>query len=156
MVKQSTGRRVTGILQRVKPGTLAQVRTLIQLTPGHGGINTAYIERLNAPFRSRLAPWVRRTRQRVRPATTLHDGVYLVGTVYNFCTYQHSLRVELLLPHNQRRWLQRTPANAAGIADHRWTVSELLWFKVPQSPVLPKRRGRPAKAWLALKKRWLG
>ena len=156
MVKQYTGHRVTGILQRVVQGTAAQVQTLIQLTQGHGGINTAYIERLNATFRARLAPLVRRTRARVRQVATLHDGVYLVGTVYNFCTYHHSLRVEFLLLHNQRRWLQRTPANAAGITDHRWTVHELLWFKVPKPPVLPKRRGRPSKAWLALKKRWLG
>ncbi len=156
MVKPHAGRRVTGVLQRVVQGTAAQVRALIQLSQGHGSINTAYIERLNATFRSRLAPLVRRTRGRVRQATTLVDGVYLVGTVYNFCTYHHSLRVELLLPQHQRRWLQRTPANAAGIADHRWTVAELLWFKVPKPPVLPKRRGRPTKAWLALKKRWLG
>jgi hypothetical protein len=29
------------------------------------------------------------------------------------------------------KWLERTPAMAADITDHYWTVSELLWFKVP-------------------------
>jgi transposase-like protein len=156
VVKQYTGRRVTGVVHRICQGTAHTVQTLIQRTQGAGGINTAYIERLNATFRARLAPLVRRTRARVRQTTTLHAGVYLVGTVYNFCTYHHSLRIELLLPHHQRRWLRRTPAIAAGITDHQWSVLELLCFKVPQPPVLPKRRGRPSQAFLALKKQWLG
>ena len=156
VIKRYQGRRVTGVLQRIYQGTTAQVQALIRATQGHGGINTAYIERLNATFRARWAPLVRRTRAGVRQRATLHYGVYLVGTLYNFCTYHHSLRVELLLPHNQRRWLRRTPAIAAGITDHLWSVEELLGFKVPKPPVLPKRRGRPSKAFLALKKQWLG
>ena len=156
VVKQYTGRRVTGVVQRICQGAAPMVQTLIQRSQGAGGINTAYIERLNATFRARLAPLVRRTRARVRQAATLHAGVYVVGTVYNFCTYHHSLRIELLLPHQQRRWLRRTPAIAAGITDHLWSVRELLCFKVPHPPVLPKRRGRPSNAFLALKKQWLG
>lgn len=156
VVKQYTGRRVTGVVHRIRQGAARTVQTLIRRTQGTGGINTAYIERLNATFRARLAPLVRRTRARVRQTATLHAGVYLVGTVYNFCTYTHSLRIELVLPHQQRRWLRRTPAIAAGITDHKWSLAELLGFKVPQPPVLPKRRGRPAKAFLALKKQWLG
>jgi hypothetical protein len=156
VVKQYTGRRVTGVVHRIRQGTAHTVQTLIQRTQGAGSINTAYIERLNATFRARLAPLVRRTRARVRQTGTLHTGVYLVGTVYNFCTYHHSLRIELVLPHHQRRWLRCTPAIAAGITDHQWSVAELLDFKVPQPPMLPKRRGRPSKAFLARKKQWLG
>ncbi len=156
VVKQYTGRRVTGVVHRIRQGAARTVQTLIQRTQGAGSINTAYIERLNATFRARLAPLVRRTRARVRQTGTLHTGVYLVGTVYNFCTYHHSLRIELVLPHHQRRWLRCTPAIAARITDHQWSVAELLGFKVPQPPLLPKRRGRPSKAFLALKKQWLG
>ena len=132
------------------------VDRLIRTTQSAGRINTAYIERLNATFRTRLTPLVRRTRARVRSTATLHTGVYLVGTVYNFCAYHQSLRFEFALLRHQRRWLRRTPAIAAGITDHRWSVQELLSYQVPLPPVLPKRRGRPAKAFLALKKHWLG
>lgn len=156
VIKQYQGRRVVGVVQRIYQGGVAPVQALIRATQGHGDINTAYIERLNATFRARWAPLVRRTRAGVRHPDTLQSGVYLVGTLYNFCTYHHSLRVELWLPHNQRRWLRRTPAIAAGITDHWWSVEELLWFKVPQPPVLPKHRGRPSIAFLALKKQWLG
>ena len=156
VIKQYSGKRVTGVVRRICQGPAAQIQTLIRASQGHGGINTAFIERLNATFRARLAPLVRRSRALVRQLPTLHAGVYLVGTVYNFCTYHDSLRVELLLPHQRRRWLKRTPAIAAGITDHQWSVEELLWFKVPKPPSLPKRRGRPSAAFLELKKQWLG
>jgi len=38
-----------------------------------------------------------------------------------------------------------TPAQAAGLTDHRWTVHELLTFAVPLPSVT--RRGRPPN-WL--------
>jgi transposase-like protein len=154
VVKRYAGRRVCGIEQRIVQGPLAQIRALIHRSQGRGTINTAYIERLNATFRARIAALVRRGRALGRQLPTLHASVYLMGTVYNFCTYHHSLRIELTLPHHQRRWLRRTPAIAAGITDHLWTVKELLWYKVPKPPDLPKRRGRPSKAWLALREQW--
>lgn len=156
VVKRYQGHRVTGVLRRIVQGTAASVQALIQRTQGHGGINTAYIERLNATFRARWAPLVRRTRATAQSLAPLQAGVYLVGTVYNFCTYHHSLRVKLWLPHERYHWIPRTPAIAAGITDHLWTIEELLHFKVPVPPQLPKRRGRPSKAFLARKKRWLG
>jgi len=56
-------------------------------------INTAYIERLQATFRSRLAPLARRTRAAARQKATLEAGMWLVGTVYNFCRTHRSLRL---------------------------------------------------------------
>lgn len=155
VVKQYRGRRVVGVVQRICQGSVAQLQALIRASQGHGGINTAFIERLNATFRARLAPLARRSRALVRQQPTLHAAVYLVGTVYNFCTYHDSLRVEFLLPHQRRHWFRRTPAIAAGITDHRWSVRELLCYKVPQPPIFPKRPGRPSSAFLALKKQWL-
>lgn len=156
VVKQYAGRRVVGVVKRICQGTARQIAALIRMSQGHGGINTAYIERLNATFRARLATLIRRGRGLVQQLPTLHAGVYLVGTVYNFCTYHKSLRVELRLPYGRRRWLKRTPAIAAGITDHLWSVDELLHYKVPKPPILPKRRGRPSQAFLELQKQWLG
>jgi len=155
VIKQYQGRWVTGVVQRICQGAPAQVQALIRASQGSGNINTAFIERLNATFRARLAPLVRRSRASVRQLPTLHAGVYLVGTVYNFCTYHESLRVELLLPHQRHHWIPRTPAIAAGITDHRWSVHELLGYKVPLPPLLPKHRGRPSLAFLKLKNQWL-
>lgn len=155
VVKQYAQKRVVSVVRRVVQGTQAQVEALLLQTQGGGLINTAYIERLNATFRSRLTALVRRGRALVRQVTTLQHAMYLVGTVYNFCTYHQSLRVPLYLTHQRRRWLRRTPAIAAGITDHRWTVQELLSFRVPPprwDP--PRRRGRPSNVIKTLIAQW--
>ena len=155
VVKQYAQKRVVSVVRRVVQGTQAQVEALLRQTQGGGLINTAYVERLNATFRARLTTLVRRGRALVRQVTTLHHAMYLVGTVYNFCTYHQSLRVPLYLTHQRSRCLRRTPAIAAGITDHRWTVQELLSFRVPPprwEP--PRRRGRPSNVIKTLIAQW--
>jgi transposase-like protein/IS1 family transposase len=153
MVKQYARKRVVAVTRRIALGTVAQVESLLQRTQTTRWINTAYIERLNATFRARLATLVRRGRSLARQATTLQQGMYLIGTVYNFCTYHQSLRIPS--PQTGLRWSQRTPAMAAGITDHCWTVCELLSFRVPPSPWMPpRRRGRPSNATKQLVTRW--
>ncbi|HHH42394.1 MAG TPA: IS1 family transposase [Chloroflexi bacterium] len=155
VVKRYARKRVVGVIRRILQGSSQQVQALLERTQGGGQINVAYIERLNATFRSRIAALVRRGRALVRQVDTLHQAMYLMGTVYNFCTYHKSLRVPIYLPGNRRRWVQRTPAIAAGITDHRWTVEELLSFRVPLPPWRPpKRRGRPSKHVRALVAQW--
>jgi transposase-like protein len=155
VLKQYAGKRMVGVTRRIVQGTQVQIERLLHQTQGGGSINTAYIERLNATFRSRLAPLVRRGRALARQMPTLHHGMYLVGTVYNFCTYHDSLRLPLYLSPSRRRWLRRTPAIAAGITDHLWSVEELLSFHVPPPPWQPpKRPGRPSNATKALVAQW--
>lgn len=52
-------------------------------------------------------------RQLVQQQASLQAGMFLVGTVYNFCTDHHSLRIRLWMTERQYRWVQRTPAMAA-------------------------------------------
>ncbi len=119
------GKRVgLEVSRRLAQGTQEQLAALIERTQGWGVLNTAYIERLNATFRARLACLGRRTHNLTRKVEALHCGMYLVGTLYNFCTYHTSLLSE--------QGVRRTPAMAAGITDHRWSLWELLWHRVPQ------------------------
>ena len=153
VVKQYSGRHVVGIERRLVHGAADQVRALIQRTQGGGDINTAYIERLNATFRARLVNLVRRGRALARRSATVYQAAYLMGAVYNFCTDHASLRIPGIL--GGHKWLPRTPAMAAGITDHRWTVHELLSYQVPLPPWLPpKRRGRKSAAVKTLVARW--
>src|SRR3989440_430446 len=145
VVKRYERRRVVATERRIIDGTPARVETLRRRSQGDGVINTAYIERLNATFRACLAPLARRCRALARHTLTLHEGMFLVGTVYNFCTPHTSLS------HTQ----QTTPTMAAGITDHCWTMHELLSFHVPLPRwVPPKQRGRPSRAFQRLIKRW--
>jgi transposase-like protein len=149
VIKQYARRRVVGIERHCVQGSDSLVRCLLTASQGGGVLNTAYIERLNGTFRSCLACLVRRGRSLARTTETLEAGMYLVGCVYNFCTWHESLRLPLYVSkarREHRRWVPRTPAMAQGLTDHRWTVLELLSFKVPPPPyVPPKRRGRPPK-----------
>jgi len=155
VVKQYAHKRVVAVVRRIVQGAQMQVHALLQAIQVGGSINTAYIERLNATFRSRITALIRCGLALARQTTTLHDAMYLVGTLYNFCAYHKSLRVPLYLPDNRRRWLRRTPAIAAGITDHLWTVQELLSFRVPPLPWKPpKRRGRPSNALKSLVAQW--
>jgi hypothetical protein len=154
VVKQRQAGRWT-IERRIVQGTQAMLARLVEVSQGGGGINTAYIERLNATFRQRLASLARRTRALVRQPQTLQLGVYVLGCMYNLCTYHDSLRQPFYLAKGGQRWLRRTPAIAAGLTDHRWTVEELFNFRAPPAPwTPPKRRGPKSKETLALMKRW--
>lgn len=147
VVKQYAGRAVTGTLHRLVHGSVQVFLTLLWSTPGCQVLNTAYIERLNGTFRSRLAVLGRRTRCSARRATTVARGMYLVGTVYNYCSTHASLTM--------KDGRVQTPAMAARLTDHVWTVSELLHYRVPLprwEP--PRRRGRRSRELQALIDRW--
>jgi transposase-like protein len=134
------------IVQVVKRRTASGLSIERRIVQGDGQINTAFIERLNATFRQGLACLGRRSRSLARQTRTLQAGMFLVACVYNFCHPHASLRLPLWISERRCHWVQRTPAMAAGLTDHRWSVLELLTFKVPPPPfVPPKRRGRPPK-----------
>lgn len=150
VVKRYARRRVVEVVRSIVRGTEDAVQKRLIGTQRHASavINTAYIERLNATFRARLAPLARRTRSAVRRQRTLEAGMWLVGTCYNFSWPHRSLRKERGVSDPRGgRWVERTPAQAARLTDHRWTLHELLCFAVPPAKI-PKWRGRRPK-WLA-------
>ena len=148
VVKRYAQRRVVDVERRLVDGTPARVETLRRRAQGDGVINTASIERLNATFRERLASLTRRGRALARCTLTLQHGMYLIGTVYNFCTPHTSL---------VHAGGKTTPAMAAGITEHCWSVQDLLSYHVPPPRwTPPKHRGRPSHAMKRLMVRWCG
>lgn len=102
----------------VLSGSCSTIRYLLNVTQGLGTtINTAYIERLNATFRAHLASFARRTRCPARHLQTVGERVFLVGCLYNFCWLHASLD-------------RKTPAMAAHLTDHRWSLDEFLWSRL--------------------------
>jgi transposase-like protein len=129
-VVKARGNRPGNIDKVVTIGRLSQVYDLLERSMGGMRINSSFIERFNGTVRQRLACLVRRTRASARQQTTLHDGMFLMGCVYNFCTYHRSLAQPIHLSPRRVHWVKKTPAMAAGLATHRWTVEQLLRFKV--------------------------
>jgi hypothetical protein len=146
VVKRYQRRRVVAVVRRLGQGSEQALRRLLRQTQGGGVLNVAYSERLHATFRTRPTPLVRRTRALLRRPLRLHAAMYLVGTVYNFGTVHSSLTQD---------GIRRTPAMAAGITDHCWSMAELLWYPIPPPPWRPpKRPGRPSKAMQRLVAQW--
>jgi len=146
VIKQYVKRRVVSVRRRIVQGSSAVIGQVLAATRSGNDINTAYIERLNATFRSAWACLVRRGRAIAHTERLLSAGMWLVGVSYNFCWYHDSLR-ERAAVGAPLKWDERTPAMAAGLIDHQWTMHELLAYQVPPPPwVPPKRRGRPPKA----------
>ena len=148
VIKRYSGRRVVDVTRRVARGSAEAIAAVLARTGTGTGINTAYIERLNATFRGRWTPLVRRGRALVGERC-VEAGMWLVGCAYNFCWEHDSLRVRAPAGPG-RRWQGRTPAMAAGLTDHRWELREVLAKRLPperwKAPRRkPRRRQHTAK-----------
>lgn len=140
VIKRAQKKRVVEVTRTMSYGSQEEAERLLQHSVGGSVLNTAFIERLNATMRQRLATLTRKGRQSARRLRPLETGMYLLGTTYNFCWGHH----ELSKPTHEGRVV--TPAMAAGLTNHMWSVSELLHYKVAPPPwVEPKRRGRRKK-----------
>jgi hypothetical protein len=146
VVKCSGPRRGVDVDRRRVEGTPARIETRRRRSPGHGVLHTAASARRNATVRARVAMLTRRGRAWARCPWTRHHGRSLGGTVDNVCP-----------PHARlgQAGEATTPAMAAALTEHGWTVQEMLACPVPplHGPP-PKRRGRPARALHLLVERW--
>lgn len=137
VIKQTENKHVVEITRKMAHGLLAQAEQLTKLSQGGRVLNTAFIERLNATFRERLASLTRQSRHAARRLRALETGMYLIGCSYNFCC------VHQQLSKPSHRGSPCTPAMAAGLSDHVWSICELLSYRIPPDPwVAPKRPHR--------------
>jgi len=74
---------------------------------------------------------VRRTLSFSKELEMLEASCAWEDWIYNLTRAVKSLRVEV--NDGQRRWKPRSPAMAAGLTDHIWTVKELLTTVVAPS-----------------------
>ena len=116
VVKQRVGQRLVSISRRVAHGSLETAEAIMQATQVElGRINTAYIERLNATLRTWMPALVRRTRTPSGDRARLEAALFWTGCVYNFC-HGHAT-------------LAGTPAMAADLTDHVWSIDELIRYR---------------------------
>src|SRR5205085_257583 len=142
VIKQTVNKHLTGVLRQMSHGSWEQAMPLLQRSGGGHMLNPSYIERFNGTVRERLATLTRKCRHAAQRLQALETGMYLIGSVYNFCCFHHELST-WAAGEAQRR-LRQTPAMASGLTDHLWSLSELFWYKTAPAPwVKPKQRGRP-------------
>lgn len=121
--------RVIKVDLRVVFGTQAEVAAAIEASAVSKTINTAFVERHNGTDRNRNARKVRKSCCFSKDWDVRNAMTYFTMYSYNFCWPVRTLRVQ----HKNDRWLSRTPAMVAGLADHVWSLSEWLTFPALQS-----------------------
>jgi hypothetical protein len=140
VVKSYRRRRIVGVTHRVVFGT----RLAIEQVLARCGwtINTAFVERLNLDIRQRVAAIGRRVNTLCQGETGLRDQLALFQVYHNFVLPHASLRQLLPTPavtHGwgaAKVWRPYTPAMAAGLTDHVWSLKEVLLYRVPPWPQL--------------------
>jgi IS1 family transposase len=140
VVKSYRRRRLVGVTHRVVFGTQLAIEQV--LAACGWTINTAFVERLNLDIRQCVAAIGRRVNTLCQGETGLRDQLALFQVYHNFVLPHASLRQPLRVPEatNGRRsakvWRPCTPAMAAGVTDHVWSLTEVLLFRVPPWPQL--------------------
>jgi len=140
VVKTVRRRRLVDVTHRVVFGTLAAVEQV--LAPLGWQINTAFVERINLSIRQHVAAVGRRVSTLCKGEDGLRQQVALYHVYYNFCLPHASLRLPLPQPErtngggSAKQGRPCTPAMAAGLTDHVWTLREVLLFRVPPWPQL--------------------
>jgi IS1 family transposase len=138
VIKTYHRRRLVRMRSRVVFGTLAQVTQVLAAQGGR--INTAFIERVNLSIRQHVAAVGRRVLTLCKHEAGLRQQLAVYQVYHNFCLSHVSLRVPLPQPEptngtgSAKRWRPCTPAMAAGLTDHVWTLGEVLLFRAPPWP----------------------
>jgi IS1 family transposase len=138
VVKTVRRRRLVAVTHRVVFGTLEAVNQV--LAPLGWQINTAFVERINLTIRQHVAAVGRRVSTLCKGEDGVRQQLALYHAYYNFCLPHASLRQPLPQPlpthgtGSATQWRPCTPAMAAGLTDHVWSLREVLLFRVPPWP----------------------
>jgi IS1 family transposase len=138
VVKKMRRRRIVEVKHLVVLGTQVAVEQVLR-TCGWL-INTSFVERLNLSLRQRVAAIRRRSSTSCKGEAGLAHQLALFHVYYNFVLPHASLRQALAEPipthgsGSAKVWRPRTPAMAAGLTDHIWSLKEVLFYRVPPWP----------------------
>ena len=103
-------------------------------------VNTVFVERHNGSDRNRNRRKVRKTCCYSKDWKVHEAMTYFTMCSYNFCWPVRTLRVKVA----KNKYEQRTPAMAAGLTDHIWTIKE--WATYPAiSPIGDPKCGSRAR-----------
>ena len=109
-------RRVTGVYKQSRYGRVPLYR-----------ITTVYIERHNLTLRQENRRLTRITLGFSKKADGLWNQLFLHQGYFNFVRPHRGLKLAVPAPSpNQQKWICRTPALAAGLTDHVWSLREFM------------------------------
>jgi IS1 family transposase len=134
--KQKEGGRVVEVTQRLVLGSEERLERTLEESERSGTVNTSFVERYHGTQRQFNARKKRKAYTFSKEVSFHEAATWLVVLWYNFGWCVRTLREKV--QEDPPRYHQRTPAMAAGLADHAWTMPELLGY-----PVYPPKEAPP-------------
>jgi len=138
VIKEREGSRVAQVTTRLVYGTEDQLAQLLNTSPVSQTINTYGVERNNLTVRQHSRRLGRKVNAFSKKRAYLKYQLALAFAYYHFCCPHRGLRQKLPRPiptkngnGSPKKWRCVTPAMAASLTDHVWTMDELLSFRVP-------------------------
>jgi len=126
------------VTTRIVYGTTAQVEAALRTSPVSRAINTYGVERNNLTIRQHARRMGRKVNAFSQEPDYLEHQLTLAFAYYHFVVPHRGLRQRFACPlptkenkGSYKKWKSVTPAMAAGLTDHVWTMDELLSFRVP-------------------------
>jgi IS1 family transposase len=123
--KERKNGRVQKVTTRVVFGSKRAVLAALAVSLVSAVVNTVFVERNNGSDRNRNRRKVRKTCCFSKDWDVHEAMTYFTLYSYNFCWPVRTLRVEVA----EGQYQQRTPAMAAGLTDHIWSIRE--WATYP-------------------------
>ena len=138
VVKERERGRVVNVTTRIVYGTEEQIKRALQNSPVSRTINTYGVERNNLTIRQHSRRLTRKVNAFSKDRDYLEHQLTLAFAYYHFVIPHRGLRQRLPTPiptkgphATYKKWKDVTPAMAAGLTNHVWTMDELLSFRVP-------------------------
>jgi IS1 family transposase len=119
--------RVVRVSTRLVFGTPGAVAGALASSAVSRSVNTCLVERHNGTDRNRCSRKVRKTY-----AFSKDWEVHRAASTFSYFSYNFCWPVRTLRARDGERWRQRTPAMAAGLADHVWSLNEWLTYPAVQ------------------------
>jgi IS1 family transposase len=142
VIKERARGRVAHVTTRLVYGTTEQVETALRMSPVSRTITTYGVERQHVTVRQHSRRMGRKVNAFSKDPDSLEEQLTVAFAYDHFVIPHRSLRQRLACPlppkggkGSYKKWKSVTPAMAAGLTDHVWTMDELLSFRVPPKPL---------------------
>jgi len=137
VVKQRERGTVVAVTTKMVFGDAQAITARLHTSSVSTTVNTSFVERENFTLRQRNRRLTRKTSGFSKELPWLEKQLWLSLAYYHLVLPHDSLRQRLNTPEptrgsgSARCWCPITPAMAAGMTDHVWTMTELLSYRVP-------------------------
>lgn len=123
------GRVVQVTIRRVF-GKAHQVANALRRSAVSHHVNTTFVERFNATIRQHNSRKARKVYTFSKVFEQHQAMSWFAMSYYNFCRPHLGLRWQ-----EDGRWRARTPAMAAGLSDHAWSLQEFMRYPLAHIPL---------------------